>query len=185
MAELGFVLTKQEEEGLIRHALGRGCWLVPDVDYESPEPIRITTYEQYEGCRKSTRLFFILHPSFSGAPLEMRETIKDNRRVFFVVQRNGGPTIDFLSSVEFSEAGQAKINPGFLAHHKTYWDPRAQKNESVPAALPEFYRDLSAEAKKLTVREKVGVRVYWIGREVQRLIESRKLQLGIALQTNG
>ena len=180
MPELGFVLTKQEEEGVIRHALSRGAWLVPDIDYKTSEPTRITTYEEYEECRKSTRLFFILHPSFSDTPLEMRETVKDRRQVFFVMPRNGGPSVEFLSSVEFSESGRAKINPGFIAHHKTYWNPRTQRNDAVPAALLELYRELSAEAKRVAMREKVGVRVYWIGRVVRRLMEAGKLQLGIA-----
>ena len=179
MPELGFILTTEEEEGVIRSALRNGAWLVPDIGHETSEPLQIKTYEEYERCRKSTRLFFIIHSSFYKVPLEMRETVREGQHVFVVMQRNGGPVIEYLSSVEFSEGGQANINPGFLAHHKTFWNPKAQENQAVPTTLLELYRELCAEAKNVARREKVGVRVYWIGRAVRQLIEAGKLHLGI------
>ncbi len=179
MAEFGFVLSKREEEALVRAALDSGAWLVPDVDYKTPEAARISTYTEYEGYRGSTRMFLIVHPSYFAAPLEMKETSKEGKCVYFIMQRNGGPTIEFMSSVEFREAGRAKINPGFLAHHKTFWNPKTHRNEDMPAALLKLYRELSSIAKKIATRQKVGMRTYWIGNVVKDLIEAGKLCLGI------
>lgn len=179
MAELGFILSRQEEEALVRSALDVGASLVPDMDYTTPDAAQITTYPEYEEHRRQTRMFFILHPSYVTAPIGLRETPKDNKRVFFIVQRTGGPTVDFLSSVEFSEAGRSKINPGFLAHHKTFWNTKTQRNEDMPAALLELYRELSLAVKRMAIRQRVGVRTYWVGKAVQKLIENGVLDLGI------
>jgi len=180
MPELGFILGKEEEARIIQCALNHGAWIVPDIGHESAEPLRVSTYAEYEVVRKSTRLFFIMHESYYMVPLEMIETVRDGRRVFTVMQRNGGPSIEFLSSVEFCENGQLKINPGFLAHHNTFWNQRAKANQSPPSPLLNLYRTLCAEGKNVARREKVGVRVYWIGREVRQRIDEGKLQLGIA-----
>lgn len=179
MAELGFILSKEEEEGLVVRALDASAWLVPDIDHQAPEPLRVTTLREYEECRKSTRMFFIQHPSYVKGPLEMREALKDGKRVFFVMQRNGGPAIEFMSSVEFAEGGRAKINPGFLGHHKTFWNPATQRNEEMPTDLLRLYRELSTEVKRMATREKVGVRTYWIGNVIQDRINTGSLRLGM------
>jgi hypothetical protein len=173
------MLTKEEEEGVIRSALLLGAWLVPDIGHQTSTPLQIKTYEEFKEHRKSTRLFFIIHPSFYTVPLEMRETVRDGRHVFMVMQHNGGPAIEFLSSVEFTEGEQRKINPGFLAHHKTFWNPKVHENQAMPPTLLQLHSELCAQVKKVARREKVGVRVYWIGRAVRQLIEAAKLHLGI------
>lgn len=180
MPELGFILTQDEEMRVIRHALSMGTWFVPDIGHETAEPLRIETYAEYEHHRKMTRLFFIAHRSFSTTPLEMRETLRDEHRVYRIKQRNGGPVIDFLSSVEFHEDGKAKINPGFLAFHRTFWNANAQENQVPKPSLVTAYRELCAEVRKIAKREKVGLRTYWIGRGIRQRIGAGELQLGIS-----
>jgi len=182
MAELEFILSKVEEETLLKTALGSSCWFVPDINYGTAKPAHVTTYEEFKKYRERTRMFFILHESYIAAPLEMREILKDGQRVFFVMQRNGGPSIDFMSSVEFIEEGRTKINPGSLAHHKTFWNPKTRRNEETPGVLLKLYRELSAVVKKVATRHKVGVRTYWIGNAVHDRIKSGQLDLGIVPQ---
>ena len=182
MAELGLILSKNEESRLVERALHAGCWLLPDVHYEAPQPTRISKIEEFDQWRKSTGLFFIQHPSFVKTPVEMTEIEKDGKKVFFIMQRNGGPTIDFMTAAEFEEGGRAKINPGFLAHHKSFWNSSTQRNEDMPPELLSLFRELSAEAKQMARRERVGVRTYWIGTVIQKQLGAGALHLGIVVR---
>jgi hypothetical protein len=179
MAELGFILSKMEEGLLVQDVLDMGAWLVPDIHYQTPELARITMLGDYERFRKVTRLFFILHPSYLRVPLDVREASKEGKSVYFIMQRNGGPTIDFLSSVEFSEGGEHRIKPGFIAHYSTFWNTETQQNEKMPAALLKLYRELSGLVRRLSTPRRTGVRTYWIGKEVQQLLAAGSLHLGI------
>lgn len=120
MPELGFVLSASEETNVLKLVFDQGGWLVPDLNYTIPQYVTIGSYETYLDYRKQTRLFFILHPSYLKSPLDLHSIEKDGRTVYFIMQRNGGPTIDFLSCVEYKEKGKAYISTGSLSHYPTY-----------------------------------------------------------------
>lgn len=177
--EMDIVLSRQEEAEVVKLALRLKAWLVPDMNYPVPRPLQIRSYSDYEKYRGQERLFFILHASFMVTPLEMHEIEKEGRTVYYIVQKNGGPTIDFLSSVEYEEDGKSYVGSGFLAYHGTFWNPETHRNEKAPEALISFYAALTGMVKQIAVRTKVGARIYWIGREIAAQIERGEKYLGI------
>lgn len=182
MAEVGIVLSREEEANLVKLALSMKAWLTPDLDYVAPWPIRIKTYDDYKVHRQRARLFFILHDSFFVAPLEMRKIEKGGRSVYFIMQRNGGPTIDFLSTVEYEEHGKTHLGPGFLAYHRTFWNPKSEANEVPSEGLISFFKELTRTVKKASIRTKVGVRTYWIGKATTGLLEKGIKHLGVSVR---
>jgi hypothetical protein len=55
----------------------------------------------------------------------------------------------------------------------------------MPTDLLRLYRELSTEVKRMATRERVGVRTYWIGKTVQRLLDAGGIQLGIDVRPPG
>ena len=179
MPEIGILLTRDEEQTVIRSILDRAGWLVPDFQYEVPVPALVKTHEDYLRWRSKTRLFFVLHDSFLVVPLELRQVGRDGGLGYFIAQRTGGPTIEFLSTLEFQEDARRWVNPGFIAHHRTFWDAESRANVKPPQAFVTFFKETIAIMKQVAALKKIGVRRYWIGNEMSVLLENGTMHLGI------
>lgn len=159
--------------------LGKGAVLVPDVEFGSPIHDEVRTVEDYLRFRETTRLFFVLHDSFTVAPLELRSIQREGGQRYYVMQRSGGPTIDFLSTVQFVEEGVDKVNPGYLAFHRTFWDPKAGENRRPPDDLLKLYDELRSLLKTCAKHVKIGTRRYWVGNEMDTALRSGVRSIGI------
>ncbi len=185
MPEIDLLFTPGEERRLIEHVLAVGGWFVPDLDYDSPEPARIDTFDEYLQHRRMTRSFFALHPTYFAAPLEMKPVQKEGTLKYFISKRNGGPAIEFLSTVEFEEAGRQSVNAGFLAYHTTFWNQVTSRNEKLPRALLSLFRSLTGLVKRSASSRKIGSRRFWIGREMESFIARGDKVLGIRMSSDG
>jgi hypothetical protein len=179
MAELGILLTPTEERSIVEFVLSKGAFLVPDIDYSSGEHATVRSLSDYLRYRAATRLFFIVHQDYLTAPLEMRQTVKGGNLVYYVTQRNGGPSIDFLSTVEFTENSIAKVNPGFIAHHCTFWNPITGQNEKPPTSMIRLFGEIRSVIRSMAMSAKLGKRSYLIGEEMSAALKSGTKTLGI------
>ena len=93
---------------------------------------------------------------------------KPGGTVYFVRQRVGGPTIDFMGGGLFDESGSRFIRPGYLAYHSTYWNSKKRRMEKAPAELVTTYQALVKAIRKSATRIKPGKRVYWLGDDAKR-----------------
>src|SRR5690349_10799711 len=125
MPELGIVLNSAEEGRLIWRALREGAWLVPDLHYPTSAHDRLQ-------LMSSIKLPYKKHVYSSSCTNVRKGTVGDEIRLagrhphYCVFQRNGGPTINFLSTVEFVESAETIVNPGFIAHYPAFWNPVLQ-----------------------------------------------------------
>jgi hypothetical protein len=137
----------------------------------------------YLEFRAKTRLFFVSHPSFVVVPLELRGLVKGRKEVFFIMQKNGGPVIDFFSSLEIQENNVTKNRSRLyrtLQNILEHVCRNAMKRYLLPFST--FTKTFPKCIKGIATRQKVGVRSYWLGKEVQQKIERGQLQLGINVQ---
>jgi hypothetical protein len=179
MTELGILLTSSEERSLVEFVLSKGAFLVPDIDYSSGEYVAIRSLSDFLRYRAATRLFFIVHEDYLIAPLEMRQTVKGGNLVYYVMQRNGGPTIDFLSTVEFTENSEAKVNPGYVAYHRTFWNPKIGENEKPPNSMVRLFGEIRSFIRNMATAAKLGKRTYLIGEEMNAALKRGTKTLGI------
>jgi hypothetical protein len=171
MPEMTLFLTEHDEDMIIEFALSRGCWLVPDVDYPSPRHVPITSIKEYKEYRARTRLFLLMSNEYFRSPVEMRRIRKNDKTVYYVSQRSGGPSIQFLGGGVFEEKAVKFIRPGFLSYYPTFWNTTEQVTERPPASLVATYRLLQTHVKKSALRGKGTFSVFWLGPESTRLVE--------------
>lgn len=179
MAELDILLTPTEERSLVEFVLGKGAFLVPDIDYSSTEYVTVRSVDDYLRHRANTRLFFIIHEDYLTTPLEMRQAFKGGNLIYYVMQRNGGPSIEFLSTVECIENSTTKVNPGFVAHHPTFWNPNTRQNEKPSAALIRLFGEIRSFLRSRAKAEKLGKRSYLVGGEMMAALKNGTKTLGI------
>jgi hypothetical protein len=179
-SEMSILLGADEEKALLSAWFAAGAWLVPDLNYPGPQVQEINSYEDYGRHRKSTRLFFVQHRSFIREPLEMYDIEKNGQRGYFIRQKNGGPTIEFLSSVEYVDAGLVTIGAGFISHYAQFWSARSKQMQEVPQELVVFFAEMRKSVRAVAKKEKIGLRAYWVGHSVVARVEAGTLRIGIA-----
>lgn len=160
MAQMDFYLSRQDKIELVEFLFLKGAKLVPSLHYPTEGYIELSTLDEYEKHVDENILIHITHPSFTTRRLEMDFFEKDGKRVFYICQRYGGPTIDFYSPGKIIENGISFIGPGFISIYPYSWNGK----EKVPASseLKSFYKDTSTFIKNRSTRLKNGRREYQI-----------------------
>ena len=183
MPEMKLFMTEKDELELIRFVLGQECWLIPDIDYDSPRHQNISTERQFRDYRKRARLFFIVRDDILKSPLEMRRISKDGRTVFYIGQRRGGPTIDFLTSGTFIEKDQRFIRPGSLGHHPTYWNTLERKMVKPPAKFREVNKHLSRFVRETARHLVVERHSIWLWTEAEKEVRRGAKLVGFEMSS--
>jgi len=97
MAETKLLLNRSDTISIARTIFDKGAYMVPDCNYDEPLYTLIKTVDEFKSISKTTRLFFVLHDDWKSEPLEMKKfDHKELGEKYFIVQKSGGPTIDFL-----------------------------------------------------------------------------------------
>jgi hypothetical protein len=181
MPELSLLLNSNDECSLITLLFEKGARLVADLRYDSPEYFPIRDWSKYSKARANARLFFVLFDSYEECPLKM-ELIRGGcfEGKYAIMQRTGGPTIDFLASVQYRKDDCDRISDGMIGYHRTYRNTITTEMEEVPKELVTIYRDV---AKVLKTNYKTikshGSRTYLIGPHAYQLVKNGTLKLGV------
>lgn len=159
--QLDFYLSKEDKMELVALLFSKGATLIPSLHYPSEEYIELHSLKAYEEHVDKNRLMHIVHPSFSNMKLEFDSFEKEGKKVFYILQRYGGPTIDFYSPGNIVKKGVEFIGPGFVSIYSYYWKIK----EKLPASdeLKSFYRDLIDFIKNRSTPIKYAKRIYYVG----------------------
>jgi hypothetical protein len=135
----------------------------------------------YAKARANAGLFFILFDVYDESPLRMFRIESGNYNGrYAVMQRTGGPTIDFLASVEYRKDDCEQISDGMIGYHPTYRSTITHEIEEVSKELIKLYRHIAKELKRdhKTIKGHGG-RVYLIGPHTYQRIKNGTLRLGV------
>jgi hypothetical protein len=161
MAQLDFYLSRQDKIELVEFLFAKGAKLIPSVDYPTEGYIELHTHIEYEEYVDKNVLMHIIHPSYTSIKLQMDFFEKRGKKVFYICQRHGGPTIDFYSPGKIVEDGINFIGPGFISTYSYHWI----KGEKTPigSELKSFYKDACNFIKSRSARLKNVKREYHVG----------------------
>jgi hypothetical protein len=178
MPQLDLYFSEDDSQRFTEFLIDEGASLVPDLHYDEQNYLILNNIQAVKDARTKTKLFFIIHNSYFFCPLEMRPLNRSGESFsFFIMQRNGGPTIDFYSPGEVQKGGSVAIGPGFVGYHGTFWNTRTQQNERSPKTQIAFYRKLTNWIKTRRGERAVGKhRTWFIGPHALEA-EKRGLQL--------
>jgi hypothetical protein len=169
MAQLDIFLSEVDLESLLALALSRGAVLVPDTRYATDKYDEIADLAPMRRFRPAVKLFFILHQSYLVTPLEMRQTRSEENSAWYIMQRNGGPTIDIFCPGQKESGDRRIIGQGYVGYYPTFWNPRTGRNETASPALKAYYALLTKHIRTHAARVALPKRTFWIGLDALRL----------------
>lgn len=140
MAQLDFYFNRTDKLELAKFLFARSCILVPSIHYRSNQYCELKRLSEYEQYIDQSCLMHILHRSFSHLNLSMDSFDKGGEKVFYIQQRNGGPTIDFYSPGRIVEYGTTLIGCGFISIYPYYWN--GDMKISSTSELKTFYKEV-------------------------------------------
>ena len=178
MPELDVFLGSEEQRKIATHIISEGGALVPDLDYDTPEYQRLNSIEMFDQVKSSgASMFYVLLDIVSTSPLEMRFSKEKGK--YYIMPRNGGPTIEFSCGAVFMKGGRQHIAQSFIAHYPTYWNTTLEINEKVPDELRQFYKQMSGFVKKWCHKISNKNRSYYVGTEIEKLRDEGGLLVGV------
>jgi hypothetical protein len=147
MPQTDFYLCERDLTEVGQSIFDDGGIMIPDIDYPSAELLQISDTKELRRIYDEfpVQLFFILSPKWQRAPLTIREIRKDGRAVFFISQRNGGPSLDLLCPRPLLIDGRPAVAHGFLAYHRSFWNPISEQMEPAPQSLKDTYRGVRSQ----------------------------------------
>lgn len=177
MPELGFYFDDSDLNDFAKRCLTEGAYFVPDHIYTDEKFDKITTFSKFRECRiNGTNLFFILHNSYEDCPFELRPIVKNEVTGFYILQKNGGPTIDLFCPSSFDKNGTDVIAPGFVAFHSSYWNTTTREEVRAPESIKLWYRMLTKTIKERSMKIRARHRIFMVGQgATARLAEGWQL----------
>jgi hypothetical protein len=167
MPQADILFRRADYENVVQFAFELGAWLVPS-HLRTAGVVRIGKIDEYwNRVNDGEKLFHIQHQTFEVCPLEVRRVrSNEGEDRFYVMQRNGGPTVDLLGPYEFEELGRNRVGGGFISYYPSFWNTETQSNESAPVEQKRFYSALLRYLKSNAIKSPAGRRTYWVGRSV-------------------
>lgn len=173
MPQIDFYLNIEEKYNLVKFILDNKGFLIASLQYDEPRYDIIKNIADYSSFASENSMFFILHDSYMKYPLRFDYFEKGNKKKFFIMQRYGGPYIDFYSS------GQIKgdfIGSGDIGHYPYFYN-NDNRSFSPPVELLEFYRTIAKYIKSITLPYKRQKRKYFIGKTLIQEVITNKINL--------
>jgi hypothetical protein len=127
-----------------------GATITPDRDYSEREPLVVSTSENLQKFlqRADLSLLFVVSPKWRRSPLQIKSVMKGRREMFYVSQREGGPTLDIFYLGPRLVDGTVAIPVGFVSYHSRFWNPITHEMESAPRTLIDAYNAMIAPSTR-------------------------------------
>ena len=138
------MFVDSEMEAFVEYLLLLDFVFAPN-ESDTSEPAAIKSKNEILRFVASTeeKQWHLIHDSFSKFELDMR-AIKEgrNKGKFFVMPRNGGPTIDLSWSGVRELKGKRFVREGSVSHYPTFWNPVTEENDRAPEAQRNAYKEI-------------------------------------------
>lgn len=170
---MNFFFTLSEREGFVKFCFDNGFAIIPDMQYEDNSYYVIKNLEHYRNYMNEYVRFFIISEKYQAYPLEMDNFEKDNKKVYYIMQRYGGPSIDFYTPF-FAEKKHDKIGPGLISIYPFYYH---YNEKFIPDnELKKVYELLTSYIRKKSKKVKIGKKNYWIGINTMERVKEATLE---------
>ncbi len=158
---------------LIQFLLDQDCVLVPDLIYTEPSLLMIDSMREFEKRRtnQGEKLFFVLSESWQNSPLEFGQYKKEERTLYYIKQKVGGPTLDIFAPNLIVQENRCVLPHGYIGYHSRFWNPTENTNEVAPDTLKSAYRKATKHLGKDATKVKLGQRTYLIANNARKKLE--------------
>lgn len=144
MPQLDCYLCEADVVEIAEKLFEQRATIIPSLDYATPQPLVVLTLGKLREILHDVNvsLLFVLSPHWQRSPLQLASITKGGRKVFYVCQKEGGPTLDIFYPQPREVHGSLAIPAGFISYHEEFWNPSAQRMEPAPKQLIKAYRDV-------------------------------------------
>jgi hypothetical protein len=173
MAQIDFSICDFEIDALVEFIFSTGSTLAYNLDYDNPHEKTAKTLNEFIGINIRKGLFFIRNNTFSREPLSFRGIEKNGKRIFFIEQKVGGPTLELFLTQEYCEDGVEFIASSFLSHYPYYissFDETIYIEVSSQQRL--LFKEITNFIKKRSKKIKSKKRTYFLSQAVIQKIKS-------------
>lgn len=173
MSEASFFLMPPEIEELLARLLEEGCWIVLDKRYEEPQMEIVRSRESLARTLRAANNhgFFVMSERTRRSGLVLREFVKDGKRMWYVPQRTGGPSLDLFYWAPRPMGSGLVLPPGLLAYHSAYIDSGTGMSVRAPTELKELYGVVLARMRQICSRVKLGSRGYLLSHQTSDFLK--------------
>ena len=172
MPELDFFFVDSEMDSFLEYIWARGFDLIPNRHFDKPRPVKHQSRAQvYKYLEIPKCLFHLAREDFTKLPLEMvRLDGGADEGKYFIMQREGGPTIHLMWSGVQEFEGIRFVSFGDISYYGTFWNPQTEQFEKAPKAQRDAYRELTQYIKAHSVESEnpPNYRPVRIGKEAAR-----------------
>ncbi len=144
MPETKIYLGYSDKLMLVNYVFKQGAKLIIDKHYSTPGYTFIDNIEEFASYFFESSMFFIVHDDFFRTPLEVR--MQQEKKFFYIMQRYGGPYIDFYAPGNFNKK---VIGQGFIGHYKSYYNIDGKNEQVVSPELKAFYKKIKSYIRKI------------------------------------
>jgi hypothetical protein len=179
MAEFDFLATWEDSWRILAAILAvREYSLVPDLHYDKPEPLFVTTLDDpVKEMLQERRNGFIWSAKFSVFPPTMKRTEGGEAAGgYYVSLSEGGPYLRLVLPVCYEEGRIMNLGPGSLYYPKWTINPRTNAIVKPSPELRMGFKAVKAIIKKHLVRLKERPDI-WGGQEASRLLDEHRARI--------
>jgi hypothetical protein len=173
MAKFSFLGTWNDSWGILDALFGTGEYsLVPDIDYDKPEPIYATRLDDELKAMMLVHVNgYLYSPRFSLYPPGMWRVPRGEKAGKYEIDPwCGGPCLRLFLPGCYEEGGAIQLPPGALYSPPWTIKPGSGVQEKPSLAVRKGYSEVRALIKRQLVRLKARPDI-WSGREASRLVE--------------
>ncbi|HTF21331.1 MAG TPA: hypothetical protein VK658_24810 [Chryseolinea sp.] len=183
MPELSFYLDTEDKINLVSFVFAQNGYLIPALQYSEPKHSIVDSTDKYLSFVDQSVLFFIVHESFFDEPLTWSSFTKGGRELFYMPQRIGGPTIDFLSPGAIHADGMRVVGQGSISYYPTFMSSETAQNVRAPKAQDTFYKKLMSLVKDGGISLKLSKRIFWIGNKTLAQVRNGTKLMNVSDET--
>lgn len=137
--------------------------MIPDLNYETKDPKVLHNITDFIPFVDKNEIMFIASPEIDMSSFVFGECQKDSKKYYYIRQKYGVPTIDFLYAGT-TEISDNKICPGSMSMHTFFYGNVG--NKIYPSVhLQDKYKIICNFLKQESIRLKLTKRTFWIGKQ--------------------
>jgi hypothetical protein len=193
MASITFIFDHHDQSVLVDFLCRCGYSLACDRWEGAASPSWYTKPDELLQVVAPYHTVHLFRSDYARCPLDVRPlSDKDDSEGFFIMPRNGGPTILLNLSAKRTSSGQCVLTEGSVHHYPWYWNTSALRNEKASTELKAAYRQIVAFIKAGSMpaapsrafdKSQSRGRVTWVGPHTAAIWNSGDPQLLPAAST--
>ena len=168
MAEVDFILNKNEQGDFFIFLLDQGTVFIPSIKYTRKKITILTSLSDIEGIIDSDTLggpIFLPLKKYSPYEFEFNSIEKKEEKYFYIIQRAGTPCISLFPCFYRREYSPPLYTSGVALHYRSYYKGEEKYEIEVPDEVKNLYQLVKKYLKSVCkcFKTKSGKRSYWVG----------------------